>query len=493
LLGFSSPLSPFITGLVVKIINTKVSRQNPNISFACRRAGLSWLLNKFHLSELQIIENGKTDIKIKHFTVAPRIFPSVIGKISLRKVTINTVSITAQVPIPAASAKEKKQAIPDLHYFDFKRMPSISAANIHVALLLISSNAPPVPITLHDLAIGASYGTKKGVNKSIYEISLSSIMQINNGSNVTIKIKSELDEIQPDFKSTDIDASIETSEITLADLNPVISPYSPFSIMTGQMKIAIDMRARKNVLSGLCSIKINNMDIEQNNSSRSGTFLSLSFNAWKFLIKNNKGDILLDCDITGTVDHPVIPISSVLSDMAGTAGRNVFTRILNAIPTTTTKEAADKMESNAAIRAKYDNVLKINRLPPEEQHLARGLHFEKIVKNYEIALEEYSLQLQEYPAETNNAVQALMASAEIKNKHKKDTNGAVSDLRKIIEKYKTSPYVDDALYRIIQLFVEAKMYPDANSSCEEFTSTFPNSEYISKVKQIKKDISRYVW
>lgn len=58
----------------------------------------------------------------------------------------------------------------------------------------------------------------------------------------------------------------------------------------------------------------------------------------------------------------------------------------------------------------------------------------------------------------------------------------------LLEEYFDSDYADDALYGKIQALMKKKKYEDVKKEIERFEKRFPQSEFISKVRLIKKEI-----
>jgi len=491
-LGYSSPASKLLTKPIIKIIQSNLKHKN--MLFHCERSGLSLFLNKLYLSKLKLIESEKNYLQVDSIVVSPRITHLLFGQLSLRSLKISGIRSKATVIISPQPNKQAEVKPFNFNRIDLKKLPEISITNVFIELIINSTNFSDLKLTITNTLFLSSYSRRHDKRIPPYQIMVSSYLNINNGSNILINTKCEIGKLLPDnIKMANFDVSLSARQINLTDFNPLFYYSAPFFVKNGQMEVETDLRARNNILAGLCSIKIENMDIIENNYHKNSTFLCLSFNAWKFLIRNRKGDILIDCEVDGTVDKPNIPLGTTLLNTIETMGYSTATRLLNAIPTATTREVADKIEANTVARSKYNDLLKINRLDKREQHLARGQHWEKIVKNYPEALKEYSLQVQNYPMETNYAVQALMASAEVKRKYMQDYDDAINTLRQVLTDYKNSNQADDALYKMIQISLESKNYHIANNFCDEFIKTFPTSEFIPKIKQIKKEISRFVW
>jgi TolA-binding protein len=214
---------------------------------------------------------------------------------------------------------------------------------------------------------------------------------------------------------------------------------------------------------------------------------------WEMLVRDGKGKVKVDVDIGGRLLHPEIPIGPVLAAQLGTAGRKAATGVLSIVPIGIVQDIGESWEKNVEDQARYDDVLKIARLDPKEQHFERARHYEKVVKSYKMAVEEYTAQVREYPKEADLAVRSLAMMAEIQARQLKDPPGAIATLRRLVEAYASHPDADDAMLRMIDISAESKDYSNADKLCTEFGEKFQGSGLAESVAERRRRIAKYVW
>ncbi|MBM4148302.1 MAG: hypothetical protein FJ224_04595 [Lentisphaerae bacterium] len=300
-----------------------------------------------------------------------------------------------------------------------------------------------------------------------------------------------MDRLSPSELDADLD--LEMRGVPIRQINPLLLAVAPFTARAGEFDYFINACCRSGRLSGITSLKTTGLRIQPNVRTAGTGLLNLSFNSWHFLIGQRDGTIEADCPVGGTVLEPQMPILAVLREQAITVNRNLRIRAADSIPTGTSRFMADKWEREASERSRYDDILKISRLEPAVRHFERGRHFEEIVRNFEFAAREYTLQVDEYPGERATGARALRAAARLYIDRLDNTAAAVAALRRLAAAYPDNPDADDALADAIDLLVEMKRYPEADAACDEFRRAFPHSSLRQQVEWVQRSISNLVW
>jgi len=490
LAGYWSPLNPLIAHGICRL----VGKQQSGTTLSCARAGLGIGLHSVMVSGLTVSAPGIERVELDQCLVRFRWLPFLCGRLSMRAVAVDGLRarITAGPPQPATPAAPQDQWQELRRQLDLGHPPFVLLTNATIAVTVASTDAPPLSITLTNVHVRCrTLGRKERKGDGLpYGLLAAANLQVGDGSSAVLRAEGRLDPAAEKADEIPVDLTLSVAALSLPGFNPVLEAKAPFSVDRGTVGLQLDACARNGRLSGLCSVSVHGLEIRRNAESRSATYLAMSFSAWEFLVRQRNGDIQTECQIEGTLLKPVIPVGAALRKMAGDTGRNMTTRFLSTIGA---GSVADRIKTNAARRAKHDDILKIQRLPSCEQHYERGQHYETVAKNYTTAIEEYSAQLKEYPAETNTAILSLQASAGIRRRRQNDQPGAIADLRRILTDYGNHPDADNALYEMTQIAVEAKEYPLADRLCREFLETYPSSELKDRVLQTRRDISRFVW
>jgi hypothetical protein len=488
LLGYHSPVAQAVYRAVSRVVLTEF----PGVTFKFGRMGVMPGLRTFAIRDIRATAGGAADTRIDSVVCRYSLLPLARGRLCVRDTTIDGVRVVSDTtePVPDCLTTQIQPVPVDVRMDSLDRflVTNVSA----VVRCRTATNAPECRITLTN-AFLRLHRLPSAESSLPYSFSVFSAYFIDEGSNMFL---SAIGRCSLDAKSesdVNVDLDVTATNICLPDLNPLLAGASPFLIRTGAMDYYLNMICRGGQLSGITSIKTRGLSLLHNTGSIGTGFLRLSFDAWRFLAQQRNGSIEADCNISGTISKPVVPIGNVLKDQAVGAGRNMGIKIVEKIPTGFTRNMAARWESDSADRSRYDNILKISRLDPSEQHFEKGRHYREIVRNYKLAIDEFLLQASEYPESEGLAVRALMAAADLLRNRLRDLPQAAGTLRRLVERYPKHQDADDAMLAMVEIAVEQKRYPDADVLCDEFREKFVHSELLPKIAEIKKSIADFVW
>jgi len=492
---FLCEASPFAPAFY-RFAASRATRSMPGLHVGFQRAGLRIFPDTFSISEFKGDAGDFGTLKFDKLTVSYRLIPVFHGRASLRDVTLRDVVVkvdankTFPIPTPKPGTDGNQVSAPaDLSKVDFA---SLDASNVKISVSFVAvTGAPPTELVLHDLRIKAGPGIAG--SKLPIGFTVDGMAAIDGGSSAVVRCTGGFALKPGGMDAADVDIDLAVSNILMKDFNRMIAPLSPFLINTGTLDCHFDARCRDGRLAGLASIEAREFSIVENGRNQRIKFLQLSLGMWQMLVRDGKGRVKVDANIGGRMSRPDIPIGPVLFAQLGTAGRNVTVGVLNAVPIGFVRDIGKSLEKNADEEARYDDVLKIDRLDKKERHFQRARHYERIVKNSKMAVEEYQSQVQGYPKETDLAVGSLVAMAEIKVRQLKDPRGAVAALRQLVDAYASHPDADDAMLRMIDIAIEARDYSNADKFCVEFGEKFQDSGLLPAVQERRQRIAKYVW
>jgi hypothetical protein len=465
----------------------------PGVDISFQRMGLSPGLSSFAVTGLRTTAGGAADISIDSLSVRYSLLPILRGKLFLGESVIDGIraAIDLTEPVPDC-LRTAKPPVPPLTV-ETKALKSAIVTNVSASVRGRSAtNSPVFTVTLTNFVLRIE--RDQDSNPTVpFSFSGAAAYRFDQGTNQNINMVGRCNLDAKTASGVNMDVDLAAKSIPLPDLNPILAGSSPFLVRTGTMDFYFNMCCRNGKLAGITSIKTSGVTLLHNSGSVGTGFLRLSFDAWRFLAQQRNGNIEADCNISGTIDKPVVPIGTVLRDQAVGAGRNMGMRVVEAIPTSFTRNLAAKWDRNESERDRYDNILKVSRLDKSEQHYEKGRHYREIVRNYNLAVAEFMLQASEYPDSAELAVRALIAAAEIQRSRMHDLPAAIDALNRVVQKYSNHADADDAMLEMIGMSVELKRYPDANVLCNRFKETFKHSEHAAKVAEIQKSISDMVW
>ena len=498
-----SPLAPRF----YRFAAARGAKAVPGVSVEIRKAGFLGFLDAFSVSGFEGSAGDYATLKFDTFVISYRLLPILKGRASLRSVTLRdvVVRIDTTKSFPGSGPKTQapepgggKTAPPAVASSGGPAgpsrldLPSLDASNVTISVSFVAATgAPPTEVVFHDLRMVAGPGAAGTALPMGF--SIDGTAAVDGGSSAVVRCAGGFAMKPGGVDAADADIDLSVRGIRMKDLNGILAHVAPFVVETGTLDCHFDARCRDGRLAGLASIEATGLAITENKKTVRLQLFQLSLGTWQMLVRDRKGTVKVDVDLGGRLRHPDIPIGPVLAAQLGTAGRSVAAGLLSAVPIGFVQDIGKSWDQGADDRARYDDVLKIDRLEKKERHFERARHYEKIVKNYKTAVEEYEAQVREFPDETDLAVRSLAAMAEVKVGHLKDPRGAIASLRRLVDTRGAHPDADDAMVRMIDIAIEAKDYSNADKMCREFKEKFPQSGLSGQVAERRQRIAKYVW
>jgi hypothetical protein len=504
LTAYRSPINP--------ILIRWASRHQGDITWSVQRAGLYGGPHRLRVDDLQLRAPGLGEVKAESIQIGYRILPLVTGRVSLRSIAITGFSYAGvidpeskvehkAVTVPESKAENEAVIEPESEVarpalpaaLDLKRPPTVDIRPLAISMTILDPPSDaPLRIDITNGFIVAKMHPSAS-RQPPYAFQFEAQAVVNQGNTADIKIAGQLDPATLETNALNLDADVALTDLALTDVTATGSTRFPFIAEQGKLHLDLNLCARDGRLSGLASMRIQDMVIRQNPNAENARFLTLTFNAWHFLARQHNGRVEAEADIGGSVLQPIVPLGQVLQHQAGQIGRGLTTRMLDAIPLEATREQAEQITERREAKARHDDILKIARLPEYERHFERGRHYERIVRAYPNALSEYQLQVERYPAHTNLVVQALMHGARLRFQHMKEADAALADLRRILDNHPLHDAADEALYEMIRITESQRDYQHTARLCDEFLTRFPDSPHGRQVIKTKERIRRFVW
>ena len=482
--AYHSPLNP----LLIRRLTAPDGPSKTAEQLLVRRAGFSGGPHRLRISGMQFSAPWLGELAVSEIIISYRLLPLLTGRFSCRTLQLTGVEFYGEVD------PESEVTLPPLPAaLDLSTLPDISVSPINVKMIILDPNADA------PMRLGLTNGTftaktvRAPETGPPYQFSYHSSVDINQGTPAALKISGHLDPLTMNAEQLNIDVDLALEAVSLPALTATGSRAIPFIAEKGRLSLYMELCARHGRLSGLASLRIAEMAIKQNPGAENARFITLSFSAWNFLARQRNGRVEADAEIRGTVAQPVVPIGQILQAQAGNIGRSLTTRVLDAMPFEATREQSERIDARREAASRHDDILKISRLPAHERHFERGRHYERVVRGYPAAVNEYQLQVKNYPAETNLAVQALMHCANVRASHLNQHTQAMQDLRRILNEHPHHPQAPDALLEKIRIAESLRQYPQAAQLCNEFSEKFPSSNHIRTVNTIQNRIRRFVW
>ncbi|OGV62122.1 MAG: hypothetical protein A2498_07870 [Lentisphaerae bacterium RIFOXYC12_FULL_60_16] len=490
LTAFDSPLNPWLLRRAAAFQRTI----EPNLEWSCARAGIGKLPNRLQARDLRLKAPGLESLTVETVMIKYRLLPLLIGRISARSIRVTGVRVQTTVDLAAMPAGTTPTNVPPPPAaLDLARLPNIEVTPITVSLRLLDpASDVPIEIRLTNGNIRASI-TRQRTEGLPYEFTAQANLVVNHRDPAPLLLHGFLDPHSLTPAELDLDADLSLDQFPMTALTATRPRSVPFIAESGILTVRLGLCARDGRLSGLASLRIQDMTIRENTGADNARFITLPFNAWQFLTRQRNGTVEAETEIHGTLLQPVVPIGKVLQNQAGNVGRNLTVRMLEAIPLDATRDLANRIETNRTAISRHDDILKIARLPEFEQHYERGRHYERILKGYPAAVEEFKRQVERFPTQTNLAVQALMASALLHHKELEESRAALADLRRILDDYPSHPDADNALFEMIRIAENQRDYPETDRLCREFQQRFPGSEFARNIRDTLARVRRFVW
>lgn len=482
--AYHSPINPWL----LRRLAAHHRRTRSGLEWSCRRAGWAGLFSQIRLRHVHLRLAGSDSVDIREVEIRIRRRPLLARRLSIRSIRIDEVRFESTLEPAAAWPVPALQGA-----FDTARMPDITIQPVNGRIHVPDPEAAGP--TLIEIAGGRIHAalSSPSARKTSYAFDLRAELAVNGHAPAPLSIRGWVNPRLPDPDKLDLDLDLTLDALPMPSLTARHTRRIPFIADRGTLAMLVNLRAREGRLSGLASLRIRDLIVRENPDAVNAHFLTLSFHAWQFLARQRNGHIDADAQIQGTVHAPLIPIGHVLQQQAGHIGRNVAVRLLDTLPGPGTDRQAKRLEASRDSAGRHDDILKIARLPEHERHYERGRHYERIVKGYATAAEEYRRQADRFPAQTNLAVLALMASARVHARRLDQPDQARTDLRRVLDTYPGHPDADDALFEMIRIAEDRRDFPVADRLCREFLERFPRSEFTPKIQAIRTRIRPFVW
>jgi TolA-binding protein len=493
LFGVWSPIAQIICRSVVR----KSSERVPELTVGIRRAGVTPALNGASILGLNVAASDFGSISIDKVTVRLQMAKLLTGRVVIHSIIAQDLCLRVDATQPTPSflpvvTEGDMDSMAESRTFSMISVNDIPDVRLGGTLsfrLLLATNGVPTEIMLTNMVVVMedSTNTSSALPMSFHG---DGKLLIDNGSEATVKYYGGIDP-RTDIDTMNMSLDLSILDIPLSDLNATVLQTAPLYFKEGTVSLHCSVRCRDGRLSGLASFNSKGMKITDNPRDRGGKFLGLTASLWEKLASRDGGIIIADCDIGGTLRDTIIPVRAALAEQALAVGEGAALKTMVLAPGLA--DISKAIQKHSVEKNRYDDILKISRLPREVRHYERGRHYENSVKNYEIAAKEYRAQVAEFPTKEEEAVDALFALSKLQYEELDREAQAIETLREVLTAYPRHVKADDALLKMITIAEDIKLYPQANTLCIEFLDKFPNSALKKKAISLHKKIRPLVW